>query len=378
MRADELVARWNTADGQRRRERLISMGFQGPWREVLAGFPGTESLGDNLGDLRGIDLTQQELTGADLVRARMDGARLDDCGLQEARLELATLSGASLTWARLDRANLTTCVALGTRWEEASLEGAVLTASNLTRSSFRRARLREARFDGASLCNADLRNSDLRNTSLRFCDLEGALLTCAQWDPPRAYLPGERDFARHAREAGFPSFIEPLLMMVSVHDLTHLRRDALRHVEAGVDASSNLEAEVSALWKQKRWGSDLLAATAMVLGGASERTLAALWEHLDRDHGSLPHLTVTALLRDPDFANRARERLKPVPPTRLELALTPLQTDVRACLQWALELRENSFASSGAPARGSARRAYDWLTRLREQVEPRIQATWLK
>jgi hypothetical protein len=69
-RAEALAARWTTPDGQRRREQLIESGLRGPWREVLAGFPGTEALGDNLGDLRGIDLTQEELTGADLVRAR--------------------------------------------------------------------------------------------------------------------------------------------------------------------------------------------------------------------------------------------------------------------------------------------------------------------
>ncbi|WP_368667109.1 pentapeptide repeat-containing protein [Corallococcus interemptor] len=66
-----------------------------------------------MGDLRGIDLTHEELPGADLVHARLDGARLDDCGLTEARLDFATLSGASLSLARLDGASLMACVALG-------------------------------------------------------------------------------------------------------------------------------------------------------------------------------------------------------------------------------------------------------------------------
>ncbi len=68
----ELIARWHTPDGLRRRERLLALQLRGPWREVLAGFPGSAELGDNLGNLRGIDLSQEELSGADLVRARLD------------------------------------------------------------------------------------------------------------------------------------------------------------------------------------------------------------------------------------------------------------------------------------------------------------------
>lgn len=37
---EALVSRWLTPDGQRRRGRLLELGLQGPWREVLAGFPG--------------------------------------------------------------------------------------------------------------------------------------------------------------------------------------------------------------------------------------------------------------------------------------------------------------------------------------------------
>ncbi|MCP3137586.1 pentapeptide repeat-containing protein [Pyxidicoccus xibeiensis] len=378
MRAEQLVARWNTPDGQRRREQLMAMGLCGAWRDVLAGFPGTEALGDNRGDLRGIDLTQQELSGADLVRARLDGALLDDCGLQEARMELATLSEASLTYARLERANLTACVALGTRWDDASLEGAVFTASNLARSSFRRARLRDARFDRASLNHADLRNADLRDTSLYLCDLEDALLTNCQFDPPRVYPRTDRDFVRHARRVGFPSFVEPLLMAPRFQLVRLTHRDALLHVEAGVEASTNLQAEVAALWKERLWHIDLMAATAMVLGGTSEHTLTALWERLDHGTWVLPQLTVVALLTDPDFATRARTRVEASRsrPTRLAPDRGPEAPQVRECLEWALQLREQPSESSGAPASVSAQQARQWLKRLQEQVDPRIQADW--
>ncbi|WP_164018721.1 pentapeptide repeat-containing protein [Pyxidicoccus trucidator] len=377
MRADALAARWNTPDGQRRREQLIAMGLRGPWREVLVGFPGTEALGGNLGGLRGIDLTQQELSGADLVRARLEGAVLEDCGLQDARLELATLSGASLRHARMERANLTACVALGASWDDAFLEGAVLTASNLTRSSFRRAQLRDARFDKATLQLADLRNADLRDTSLYFCDLEDALLTCARWEPERVYPYSARDFVREARRAGYPSFIEPILMLQGGAGLLRLtNRRALLHIEAGVDASSDLDAEVSSILKERNWRMHMVAAAAVVLGGANEHTLAALWDVLDRWSWAHPQLTVALLLRDPDFEERVRARMHAASPTRPEKAGTPDMSEVRACLVWGLHLRTTATHLPTLGLRGSVEHAHRWLVRLHEQVDPRIQAQW--
>jgi hypothetical protein len=376
LSAEALAARWSTPDGQRRREQLIHMGLRGPWREVLAGFPGTALLGDNLGDLRGIDLTQEELPGADLVRARLDGAVLDDCGLQEARLELATLTGASLRQARLDRANLTACVALEAKWDDAFLEGAVLTASNLARSAFRRARLRDARFDRATLYGADLRNADLRDTSLSLCDLEDALLTCARWEPERVYPYADRSFVREARMAGYPSFAEPILMLQGFPGLLHLsNRQALLHLEAGVDATADLNAELGALLKERNWRLHLVAAAAVVLGGANERTLAALWELLDRRSWCHPQLTVALLLRDPAFEDRARARMRTASPTRLETAV-PDTSDVRACLVWGLHLRTTAAQLPTLGVRGTVAHAQRWLERLREQVDPRIQAQW--
>lgn len=376
MRADALVARWLTPDGQHRRERLLELGLKGSWREVLVGFTGTESLGDNPGDLRGIDLTQQELPGADLVRARLDGARLEDCGLQDARLELATLSGASLRHARMERANLTACVALETCWDDAFLEGAVFTASNLARSSFRRAHLRDARFDRATLQLADLRNADLRDTSLFLCDLEDALLTCARFDPPRVYPYGNRDFVREARRAGYPSFVEPILMPHGALGLLDLRnRNALKHIEAGVEASSDLDAEVVAMSKERNWRMHMVAAAAVVLGGANARALTAMWEVVDRWSWAHPQLIVALLLRDADFEAHVRDRMSSARATHLESG-SPQVSDTRACLVWALHLRTNSTRLPTLGLRGTVTHAHRWLLRLREQVDARIQARW--
>jgi uncharacterized protein YjbI with pentapeptide repeats len=380
LRAEALAARWNTPDGQRRREQLIQSGLRGPWREVLAGFPGTEALGDNLGDLRGIDLTQEELPGADLVRARLDGAQLEDCGLQEARLELATLSGASLRQARLERANLSACVALETCWDDAFLEGAVLTASNLARGSFRRAHLRDARFDRATLFKADLRNADLRDASLFLCDLEDALLTCARFDPPRVYPYGYRDFVSEARRQGYPSFIDPFILVCGMRGrsmaLLGLRkREDLLHIEAGVDASTDLDAELCAMLKASDWRLHLLAAVTMVLGGAGASPLTALWNRLDVWSPVHAQLTVALLLRDPDFDSHVRDRMRAASPTRLESG-SPHMSEVRACLVWGHHLRTTATRLPTVGGRGSVEDAHRWLLRLRELVPPRIQAQW--
>lgn len=366
----ELLARWNTPDGRRRRERLLTLGLRGSWREVLAGFPGTAELGDNRGDLRGIDLSGEELPEADLVRARLDGARLDDCGLVEAQLDLATLSGASLTWARMERASLVACVALETRWDDALLEGAVLTASNLARGSFRRTTLRDARLTSASLMKADLRCADLRGADLAGCDLEEACVACVRRERPRTYPTQNNPAAAYARRAGYPSFVDALLLFPGV---TSVRsppgQENLLYVEAGLDASPDPDAEILAMMREPLALLHLVAAEALVLGGASERTLAGLWELLDRWSAAHPYLTVAALLTDPDFEARARARLE---------GGSPLRPEVRDSLAWALHRKAGGGGkppvklSEEGPARSEG-----WLKFLRRRVDPRIQAAWV-
>lgn len=366
----ELITRWNTPDGLRRRERLLALQLRGPWREVLAGFAGSAELGDNPGDLRGIDLSQEELSGADLVRARLDGARLEDCGLVEARLDFATLSGASLAWARLDRASLVACVALDACWDDASLEGAVLTAANLARGSFRRAQLQAARLTAATLMRADLRVADLRGADLHCCDLEGARVACVRGDRPRMY--GAPRAARDGRESGFPSFLDALHLPPGVNHLRFLiQGETLLHVEAALEASPAPADEIRALLRRELPHYHLVAAAALVLGGASEDTLAAVWELLDGWTAAHPQLTVAALLTDPDFEAKARVRLEDG---------RRIQAEVRACLEWALDLlRREPLPDGPGPEwfRGSGSVWQRYLSGLRRHVDPRLQALWL-
>ncbi len=354
----ELIARWHTPDGLRRRERLLALQLRGPWREVLAGFPGSAELGDNLGDLRGIDLSQEELFSADLERARLDGARLEDCGLEEARLDFATLSGASLAWARLDRTSLVACVALDACWNDASLEGAVLTASNLTRGSFRRARLQGARLTSATLMKADLRVADLRGADLRCCDLEDARIACVRSDRPRSY--GHPHEEQLQRGSGFPSFLDAIHLWPGLNGLRWLGQgEGLLHVEAGLEASPAPAEELRALLRQDFFGYHVLAAAALVLGGASEHTLPAAWERLDRGSAAHPQLTVAVLLTDPDFDAKARARLE---------RSGDLEEEVCASLAWAHALVRGEPLSASTCQR--------WLSGLRRHVDPSLQALW--
>ncbi|MCY1074699.1 pentapeptide repeat-containing protein [Archangium lansingense] len=364
-----LLTRWNTPEGRRRRERLVTLGLRGSWREVLVGFPGTAELGDNLGDLRGIDLSGEELPEADLLRARLDGARLDDCGLAEARLDLATLSGASLTWARMERASLVACVALDTRWDDALLEGAVLTASNLARGSFRRTKLRDARLTAASLMKADLRCADLRGADLAWCDLEEAHVACVRRDWPRTYELQDNGLVEYATQAGFSSFLDTFLLPPGVLSLRFLsKKDTLLHVEAALDASPDPGAEILALLKEEQWQFHVVAAAALVLGGSSESTRVALWELLDRWSAAHAQLTVAALLTAPDFEEKARARLEEASPVREE---------VRDSLTWALHRKTGRGALPVKTPVEGATRAEGWLKALRYYVDPRVQETWV-
>lgn len=372
----ELLDRWNTPDGRRRRERLVTLGLRGSWREVLAGFPGTAELGDNLGDLRGIDLSGEELNKADLVRARLDGARLDDCGLSEARLELATLSGASLTWARMERASLGACVALDSRWDDAVLDGAVLSASNLARASLRRTSLKEARLTAASLMKADLRCADLRGADLAWCDFEEARIACVRRDRPRTYryLTGDKSHVDEAHRAGYPSFLDALLLPPGIGSLRYLHwKDVLPNVEAALEASPDPGAEILALLKEDM--NPLLhvvAAVAFLLGGASERTLPALWDRLDRRSGARAQLTVAALLSDADFEEKARARLE---------RGSPLGDGERTCLGWALRHKRGepqpvrTWKEEATSELES--RCKKWLESARYYVDPRLQEAWV-
>jgi len=85
---------------------------------------------------------------------------------------------------------------------------------------------------------------------------------------------------------------------------------ALRAIVAG-DAPG-LEANVIAILDPALagWRPQLIGASAMLLGVTTPATLAALWRALEQPSWVSPQLAVTAYLRAPDFAVRARARIE--------------------------------------------------------------------
>ncbi len=140
-------------------------------------------------------------------------------------------------------------------------------------------------------------------------------------------------------------------------------------MEAALEASPEPAREVIALLRQQEWTSRLVGAAAMVLGGAKESTLPALWEALERPTVVLPQLVMAALLVDPDFERNAWLRLSRAP-----------RQPTRDCLVWGL--RQVGAANVPSPSsegefEHTDRICRQWMKGLRRHVEPRLQATWL-
>ena len=176
---------------------------------------------EELGDLRGADLSGIHLRGAELCGLDLSGASLVLSDLSEA-----DLSGVDLSQARLDNADLTGANLIGTNLSQASLFGAKLdeallysgepsclmerretdlSAANFTQASFKRAifsldatsedeftpcegdHLSSPRFDGviwdqadleeAQLFGAQLKDSEFNSVNLTRAKLEGACLS---------------------------------------------------------------------------------------------------------------------------------------------------------------------------------------------------------
>ena len=98
-------------------------------------------------DLKGVNLSEADLSHANLRRADLTGANLMNANLCSCDLRGATLVGANLRCADLNRCDL-----LGSRLMHANLGGAGLYRSNLT---------------GAQLYHTNLAEADLRYANLK-------------------------------------------------------------------------------------------------------------------------------------------------------------------------------------------------------------------
>lgn len=153
-------------------------------------------------DLRGITLSNQDLSGTDLSgydfsfavmnRVDLSGANLSYAVLADAALDMAVLDECEFIGADLRRASLNECHAKhcgfgGADLSHASMINAHLSeavfsksclsytdlrASDLTGARLSEADLSHAVFTRAILCDADLKESDVAHTQFRVADLQ--------------------------------------------------------------------------------------------------------------------------------------------------------------------------------------------------------------
>ncbi len=152
-------------------------------------------------DLRGIDLSSQDLAGLDLSgydfsyaqmnRVTLSRANLSYCNFTEAGLEMGVLDecefiGADLKKARMNECSAKNCGFGGADLSHASLinadlNNAVLSRSQLVAADLRAANLSAARlseanlshavFTRAILCDADLKHSNVAHTRFGLADM---------------------------------------------------------------------------------------------------------------------------------------------------------------------------------------------------------------
>ena len=155
-------------------------------------------------DLRGVDLSKEDLGCADLRGVNLTGVTLRETDLRDANLTGAELSRADLRWANLRYATLRCADLRGANLRCADLRGADFRGATLRMADLGETDLREASFIGidlrevglrwailryANLKNVDLKGADLRGADLKGADLRGADLRGADLREADLYNP---------------------------------------------------------------------------------------------------------------------------------------------------------------------------------------------
>jgi hypothetical protein len=128
-------------------------------------------LGEEVFDLREVDLRDRRLFGGDFSEVDLRGANLNGCDLRKADFTRARLSGASLRNCRLDGATIMNASLIG-----ANLSGAVLSKACLRESALMKAVLADADLSYADLSWTNLGKANLARATLECADLTGANL----------------------------------------------------------------------------------------------------------------------------------------------------------------------------------------------------------
>jgi uncharacterized protein YjbI with pentapeptide repeats len=132
-------------------------------------------------DLRGIDLSEKNLSGAYLHRAELALADLHKVDLRRAKLQGADLSLATLIKADLREANLCEANLTLSDLGRACLSRANLIRAKLQGTNLRLADLSSARLTKAALREADLSWTELKGAHLTGVDLQEAILCNANF-----------------------------------------------------------------------------------------------------------------------------------------------------------------------------------------------------
>lgn len=132
-RRKALRERWQTEEGQIRRQQVIDMlQRQAPVAELTRAASGESADPTPRPDLRVIDLSGQGLAGADLRHAQLQGANLARASLKGAQLAHADLRDAFLRNTDLTDADLRGANLDGAILEDTALQGADLTEAYVT------------------------------------------------------------------------------------------------------------------------------------------------------------------------------------------------------------------------------------------------------
>ena len=178
---EQLKARWNTEDGQKRLTAIKQAQSDGlvDWNAISHQFPPTREFKGK--DLRGIDLRGFDLENADFTEVDFRHADLRDVNLRNACLSGTDLRGVYLVTTDLRGAEFIEADLREANLSKVDLRDAFLYKANLGKADLREAKLgkvnlREAILRGADMRTADLDETDFYEADLRWADLRNAYL----------------------------------------------------------------------------------------------------------------------------------------------------------------------------------------------------------
>ena len=136
----------------------------------------TEILNFSNMDLKGVNLTDANLSDAILINADLRTANLTEADLSGAILINADLRRANLERANLSKTDLSEAKLGGANLSVANLQGSILYGTDLSGANLGIANLSFAKLNNADLSGADLRRANLEGANLSKTDLSGAKL----------------------------------------------------------------------------------------------------------------------------------------------------------------------------------------------------------